>query len=140
MARTVRDMMMLNPLTVDAGTTIEDAARLMREHDITDVLVTDAGRLHGLLTERDIVFRAIAGETHPADTSAGECCRRDVPAVVVDDELERAADVMHQHGLKRLPVLDEGRLVGIVWGADIAALVDGRRRTPADISIAPRTN
>lgn len=139
MARTVRDMMMLNPLTVDAGTTIEDAARLMREHDINDVLVTEDGRLHGLLTERDIVFRAIAGERHPSATFAGECCRRDVPAVTVDDELQRAADVMHQHGLKRLPVVEDGRLVGIVWGADIWAVLV-RRPTPADISTAPRQN
>jgi CBS domain-containing protein len=137
MARNVRDMMMPNPLTVDAGTTIEDAARLMREHDIADVLVTEDGRLRGLLTERDIVFRAIAGERHPSATYAGESCRRDVPAVTVDDGLERAADIMHQHGLKRLPVLDDGQLVGIVWGADIWAVLD-RRPTPADISIAPR--
>jgi CBS domain-containing protein len=135
MADAVRDVMMPAPLTVDAHTAIQSAAQLMRENDIGDVLVTQDGRLLGILTDRDIVVRAIAGERHPAATFAGECCSTEVEVVSVDDTTDRAAQVMRQHALRRLPVVDDGQVVGIVSIGDLAVSEDPSSAL-ADISAA----
>jgi CBS domain-containing protein len=135
MADTVRDVMMPSPLTVDARTTIEAAAQVMRENDIGDVLVTQDGRLQGILTDRDIVVRAIAGERHPAATFAGECCSTEVQVVSVDDSPGRAAEVMRINALRRLPVVDDGQVVGVVSLGDLAVAEDPAS-TLADISAA----
>lgn len=135
MADTVRDVMMPNPLTVDARSTIEAAAQVMRENDIGDVLVTQDGRLQGILTDRDIVVRAIASERHPAATFAGECCSTEVQVVSADDSPDRAAEVMRQNALRRLPVIDDGQVVGIVSLGDLAVAEDPHSAL-ADISAA----
>lgn len=135
MADTVRDVMMPNPLTVDAGTPIESAAQIMRENDIGDVLVTQDGYLLGILTDRDIVVRAIAGERHPAATFSGECCSTDVTVVAADESPDRAAAVMREHALRRLPVVDDGQVVGIVSIGDLAVAEDPRSAL-ANISAA----
>lgn len=135
MADTVRDVMMPNPLTVDARTPIQSAAQMMRENDIGDVLVTHEGRLLGILTDRDIVVRAIAGERHPAATFAGECCSAEVAVVRADDSTDQAAEVMRENALRRLPVIDDGQVVGIVSIGDLAVTQDPRSAL-ADISAA----
>jgi CBS domain-containing protein len=135
MADTVRDVMMPAPLTVDARTPIQTAAQLMRQNDIGDVLVIEDGRLLGILTDRDIVVRAIAGERHPAATFAGECCSTDIEVVSADESTDRAAQQMRQHALRRLPVVDDGQVVGIVSIGDLAVTEDPTSAL-ADISAA----
>jgi CBS domain-containing protein len=135
MADTVRDVMMPNPLTVDARTTVEAAAQVMRENDIGDVLVTQEGRLVGILTDRDIVVRAIAGQRHPAATFAGECCSTEVQVVKAEDSTNRAAELMRERALRRLPVVDDGQVVGIVSIGDLAVAEDPKSAL-ADISAA----
>ena len=136
MAQTVREVMMPNPLAVDARTTVESAAQVMRENDIGDVLVTEDGVLRGILTDRDIVVRAIAAGRHPAATATGEVCSATVQTVAADDETSQAAEIMRQHALRRLPVVDETRLVGIVSIGDLA-VADDPKSALADISAAP---
>jgi CBS domain-containing protein len=133
---TVQELMVPTPLTVDARTTLESAAQVMRENDIGDVLVTENGHLRGILTDRDIVVRAIAAGRHPAGTAAGEVCSTDIQVVNASDTPDRAAEVMRQNALRRLPVIDEGRLVGIVSIGDLAVAQDPNSAL-ADISAAP---
>ncbi|HMG42657.1 MAG TPA: CBS domain-containing protein [Acidimicrobiales bacterium] len=128
--------MMPSPLTVDARTTIEAAAQVMREHDIGDVLVTEDGVLRGILTDRDIVVRAVAAGRHPAATSTGEVCSAAIQTVGADDPTTQAAEIMRQHALRRLPVIEDSRLVGIVSIGDLA-VADDPKSPLADISAAP---
>ena len=136
MAQTVREVMMPDPLAVDARTTVESAAQVMRENDIGDVLVTEDGVLRGILTDRDIVIRAIAAGRHPAATATGEVCSAAVQTVGADDETSQAAEIMRRHALRRLPVIEESRLVGIVSIGDLA-VADDPKSALADISAAP---
>jgi CBS domain-containing protein len=120
MAKTVQDVMMPEPVTVDAQMSIKAAAHMMRTWDVREVLVVENGQLRGLLTDRDVVVIAIAAGRHPATIPAGECCDTDVPKVSADDTADRAAEIMGQEGSRRLPVVDgDGRLVGTVWASDI---------------------
>jgi CBS domain-containing protein len=135
MADTVRDVMMPEPLTVDSRSTLQEAAQVMRENDIGDVLVTEEGRLQGILTDRDIVVRAIAAERHPAATPVGECSSTEVQTVQADDTPDHAADVMRQYALRRLPVVEDGQVVGIVSIGDLAVAEDPSSPL-ADISAA----
>jgi CBS domain-containing protein len=114
MIQTVRDVMRPDPLTIDAKTSIGAAAQLMRTENIEDVLVTDNGRLCGLLTDSDIVVFAIAAGRHPDTVDAGECCNPEPAAVEPDDSTARAAELMRDHDVDRLPVIDHGQLVGLV--------------------------
>ena len=114
MIQTVRDVMLPDPLTIDANTSIGAAAQLMRAQTIEAVLVTENGQLRGLLTDSDIVVFAIAAGRHPDTVYAGECCNPDLTALEPDDSTERAAALMRDYDVDRLPVVDRGRVVGTV--------------------------
>ena len=136
MADTIRDVMMPHPLTVNAQTSIEGAAQVMRANDIGDVLVTDNGRLRGILTDRDIVVRAVAMGRHPAATFAGDCCSTEIYTVNADDPVDLAVRTMREQALRRLPVVENDQLVGIVSIGDLAVAEDPKSAL-ADISAAP---
>lgn len=114
MAKSVRDVMERDPLMIDARTSIEDAAHLMRASNVGDVLVIDQGELRGVLTNADIVVFAIAAGRHPATILAGDCCDADWPSVAASDSASTAFDLLQQHEVERVPVLDEGQVVGTV--------------------------
>jgi len=114
MAQLVKDVMQRDPLVIDARTSIEAAAHLMRASDVGDVLVTEHGKLRGVLTNSDIVVYAIAAGRHPATVLAGDCCDADWPSVTADESASAAFQLMHEHELERLPVVDDGHVVGVV--------------------------
>jgi CBS domain-containing protein len=114
MALRVRQVMTANPLALPAGTTLVEAARTMREHEVSDVLVYDYGSLRGVITDRDVTIRAIAEGFDPSSTSLAEVCSRPLLTVTPDDTIEMAADLMRQRGVRRLAVVDDGGAVGIV--------------------------
>lgn len=134
MAQMVSEIMSTDPATVPGQVSISEAARLMREREIGDVLVTDEGRLRGVLTDRDIVVRAVAEERTDTAT-VREICTEDVVSCRVSDEVDRAVALMREHAVRRLPVLDEGRPVGVVSLGDLAIERD-QRSALADISAA----
>jgi len=134
MAQTVGEIMSTDPATVPGRVAISAAARLMRERGIGDVLVTDEGRLRGVLTDRDIVVRAVAEERSDTATAV-EVCSEDVVSCRVSDEVDRAVALMREHAVRRLPVVDDGRLVGVVSLGDLAIERD-QRSALADISAA----
>ncbi|WP_371680409.1 CBS domain-containing protein [Streptomyces sp. NBC_01276] len=120
MTRRVHEVMTGNPVTVDRQTSLAEAARVMRDASIGDVLVLDGGRLCGIVTDRDIVVRALAEVRDPAVTTVGEICSTEPVTIGPDEHVDRAVEVMRRHALRRLPVVGEdGGLVGIVTLGDL---------------------
>jgi CBS domain-containing protein len=116
----VREVMTEDVLTVRQEESLAEAARLMRDADVGAVVVVDATAVRGMLTDRDIVVRAVAADLDPAVTSVGEAVTHDLVAVSPDDDIETAAELMRTHVVRRLPVLDGERLVGVVALGDLA--------------------
>jgi CBS domain-containing protein len=136
MKQNIGEVMTPNPKTLAQSATIMEAACAMRDNDIGDVVVLDNGRLCGILTDRDIVVRALAAGCDPNRTSVGEICSRALVTLAPDDSTGQAVRVMREHAIRRLPIEDGGRVVGIVTLGDVAVDAD-RRSALADISAAP---
>ena len=119
--RTLREVMTSSPTTVEASTSVQDAARLMKRDDVGALPVVEGERLTGMITDRDITIRAVAeGRT---ELTVGDIASKDVVSIDPQQSLEEAARLMAEHQLRRLPVCEEdGRLVGIVAQADVAQL------------------
>lgn len=126
--RNIRDVMTGQPVCVGAGTTLTEAARLMRENSIGDVLVTEDDRLIGIVTSGDIV-RVVAEERDPATVTVGELGGRELVTVHADDDTGEAARLMTQRSLRRLPVCENDRVIGVITWND---LTRGQHRQPPD--------
>ncbi|HVL31413.1 MAG TPA: CBS domain-containing protein [Solirubrobacteraceae bacterium] len=135
MARSVQEIMTHDPVTADVAQTLVEVARLMREHDTGAVVVTQSGKARGVVTDRDIVVRAIADGRDPADVQASEICSGEIVTLNPQDRLETAADTMRRHDVRRLPVVDGDRVIGIVSLGDLAIERD-EDSALADISAA----
>lgn len=136
MAQKIQDVMIPNPTTLPISATIPAAARAMRDNAIGAVIVLEESRLRGILTDRDIVVRAIAVDRDPATTTVGEICSKELTTLAPEDDVDHAARLMRERKLRRLPVLDHETVVGIVSLGDLA-----RKHDPdsilAEISAAP---
>jgi CBS domain-containing protein len=103
------------------GDTLVDAAKALARSDVGSMPVKDAGgHLVGVITDRDLVVRGLAEGCDPASTMVRDIASRDVVTVSVDDSAEAVAQVLADHQIRRVPVLDGGRLAGIVSQADVA--------------------
>jgi CBS domain-containing protein len=139
MARTVEEIMTRDPRTVDASDTIVDAARTMNEADIGDVVVVDNGAVQGIVTDRDIVVRAIAEGRDPQSTSVSDVCTTGIEAIEPSASVDDALRKMREGDIRRLPVVQDGRPVGIVSLGDLAVEREPDS-TLADISAASPDN
>ena len=126
MAKIVRDAMTEDPRSIGASASVVEAARLMREGHIGSLPVTEDERLVGMITDRDITTRVVAESAAPETTSVGDVYSRDLISVEPDHDLDEALELMARHQVRRLPVVEDGRLVGVVAQADIA-LKDNER-------------
>jgi CBS domain-containing protein len=125
------------PVCCAPNTTAAEAARLMKQHHIGDVLIRDDGRLTGIVTDRDLAVRVLAEDVPPAERTLGEICSADVAWVSPDDDVHRVVQLMKERAVRRLPVCeDDGRLVGVVSIGDIAIDRD-RQSVLGRISAAP---
>jgi CBS domain-containing protein len=138
MAETVRDVMTSDPKSVDADATVKDAAELMANENIGNVLVVENGEVQGILTDRDIVLRVIA-KGEGGDASVREAATSGVESLSPDDSLDDAIKKMEQADVRRLPVVEDGKPVGIVSLGDLAVEKD-RDSALADISAASPNN
>jgi CBS domain-containing protein len=136
MASFVRDVMTTDPRTLDGDASATEAARLMQQYDIGDVIVLDGARIRGIVTDRDIVVRAVAQGKEPALVRLASICSDDVTSVTPDDSIDTAVALMRERALRRIPVVEDGRPVGIVTMGDVALL---REPTSAlgEVSAAP---
>ena len=120
MAKSVRDAMTGDPRSIGATASVVEAARLMREAHIGSLPITDGDKLIGMITDRDITTRVVAEAADPKATSVGDVYSQDLISVEPDNDLREALQLMARHQVRRLPVVEKGRLVGIVAQADIA--------------------
>jgi CBS domain-containing protein len=120
MAKSVRDAMTGNPRSIGQSASVVEAARLMREEHTGSLPITDQEQLVGIITDRDITTRVVAEAADPQRTSVGDVYSRDLISVEPDEDLEEALQLMARHQVRRLPVVENGMLVGIVAQADIA--------------------
>ena len=120
MVNSVRDTMTEDPRSIGPSTSVVEAARLMRDEHIGSLPITDGDTLVGMITDRDITTRVVAEAADLGTTSVGDVQSQDLVSVEPDKDLEEALRLMARHQIRRLPVVEDGRLVGIVAQADIA--------------------
>jgi CBS domain-containing protein len=118
----IRDVMTSNPTTVERSTSVLEAAKVMAGEDVGPLPVTDGGRLTGIVTDRDIVTRVLAEERDPQSTTVGDICSSDLVTVTPEDDLDQALRKMASAQVRRLPVVEGDRIIGIVAQADVARL------------------
>jgi CBS domain-containing protein len=130
----VRDLMTPGPIGVDYHQTIGEAARVMREWGVGALLVVRDQSLHGLVTDRDLVVRAVAEDRGP-DTAVGVLSSGDLVGVAADAGAAEAVRLMREHAVRRLPVIDDGQVAGMVSLGDLA-LQDDPDSALAKVSMA----
>ena len=112
--RTVRQIIEGHqPVTAPASTTVQDAAQLMKEHNIGALMVVDGDKLAGVFTERDGLFRVLAAGRE-ASTPLSEVMTANPKTIAPDSPFSTALQVMHEGHFRHLPVVEEGRVIGVV--------------------------
>src|SRR5919112_3031778 len=120
----IRDIMTSDPVSVEPDTTIEEVATLMKEEDIGAVPVVEDGELAGIVTDRDIVLRCIAEGKDATECTADEVMSNDVRTITPDTSTDEAARIMGDKQIRRLAVVEDGKLLGMVSIGDLAVKAD----------------
>jgi CBS domain-containing protein len=120
MGTKVRDAMTPTVETASPSQRLSEAAKTMQAADIGSLPVVDHGRLVGVLTDRDIVMRAVAEGADVNTVEVGAVASRDPVTTTPDESLEAALALMAAHRVRRLPVVADGMLVGVLAQADVA--------------------
>jgi CBS domain-containing protein len=136
MAQKVNEVMTPVPVAVSPDTSLVEVGDLMRQHGIGDVLVVHEGRLRGLVTDRDIVIRAVAAQRDVSGTTAADICSTNMITVAPGEDAGEAVRLMREHAVRRIPVVDGDRPIGMVSIGDLAVQRD-ERSALADISAEP---
>jgi CBS domain-containing protein len=116
----VREVMTSEPTTVSPSTPVAEAARLLKQHDVGSLPVVDASRLIGIVTDRDLALGVVGGARDPGTMTVADVASGDVATVTPDQPLDDALRLMSRKQVRRLPVVDRDRLVGIIAQADVA--------------------
>jgi CBS domain-containing protein len=120
MVNSVREAMTEDPRSIGPSASVVEAARLMRDEHVGSLPITDGDTLVGMITDRDITTRVVAEAANLATTSVRDVYSEDLISVGPDKDLGEALRLMARHQVRRLPVVEDGKLVGIVAQADIA--------------------
>jgi CBS domain-containing protein len=139
MAQSIREVMTADPRTVEAGATCVDAAREMREGDVGSVVVVENGAVAGIVTDRDIVVRVVAGGTDPSSAKVRDAATMNAVTLTVDQSVDDAIRVMREQDIRRIPVVQDNRPAGIVSLGDLAIERDTDSAL-ADIASEPPNN
>lgn len=115
-----KDVMTKDPATLGPEATLGEAATLMRQEDCGSIPIVDGGRLVGIVTDRDIVIRAVAAGKDVRSTRVSEVMSADPVCISPDTEVDEAANVMAERQIRRLPVVEDGKLAGILVIGQIA--------------------
>ena len=115
--KSVKELMSPDPITIQAAGSLAEAARLMRDRDIGLLPVLEGDRLVGVITDPDIVVRGIA---HEGEVPVGAICSRELRTLDCEDNEATARNAMQQWKVRRLPVQENGQLVGVVSVGDLA--------------------
>ncbi|GAA3030354.1 CBS domain-containing protein [Streptomyces glomeratus] len=120
MAQHVRDIMTAEPVTVEPQTAVTRVAQMMRDQNIGAVLVTEGDELRGLVSDRDLVVRALAEGVDPEETTVARACSADLVTITPDEDIDQAVHLMREHHVRRIPVVEGGHPVGIISLGDLA--------------------
>ncbi len=120
MTQTVREVMTEHPVMLQATDTVMEAARQMRDQNIGDVLVMKDNKLCGIVTDRDITTRVTAEGKDPSQVKLDDICSQQLVTVAADHPISEAVNVMRTKALRRLPVMEGDKPVGIVSLGDLA--------------------
>lgn len=119
MTQTLRNLMSTNVVSVSTTQSIQEAAELMHRHNIGSLPVVENGQVRGMITDRDITIRSTAQGLSP-QTPVSECMSSNVTQGNPDMDVHEAANVMAQHQIRRLPIVENNQLVGMVALGDLA--------------------
>jgi CBS domain-containing protein len=136
MPQSIREVMTPNPVTIPAEMSAADAAGLMRDRDIGDVIVMNQGRVMGIITDRDIVVRPVAAKQDPSKVRLADICSKELYSVEYTDTVEDAINLMRGKAVRRVLVMDDVCPVGIVSIGDLA-IEREHESALADISASP---
>jgi CBS domain-containing protein len=117
---TVREAMTASPRSIESGENVVQAARMMANENVGSLPVVDGGALVGMVTDRDLVMQVLAKDLDPGKVTVSEVASENPVVARPEDSLESALQRMAQEQVRRLPVVEEGRLVGILAQADVA--------------------
>lgn len=136
--RPIREVMTPSPRTVTPATSLAAAARVMAQDDIGDVLVAESKteRVVGIVTDRDIAIRAVAESRDPDTTKVRDVVSSEVVSVAPSDTVQETLELMKGLNVRRLPVVEGGRAIGVVSLGDLSVETDVGSAL-ADISTAP---
>lgn len=121
MANTVRDVMTKDPVALSSDSTVTEAAKAMKDFRIGSVVVMEEDRPYGIVTDRDITVRVVATGSDPSKTRLADICTHDLAVVRPDQSVEEAIQVMKSHHVKRVVVMTDSKLEGIVSLGDLAS-------------------
>lgn len=139
MHKKIADLVHRNPVTLDCSQSAHDAARLMREHNIGDVVITEGGNVKGIVTDRDIVVNCLAVDKDPKSTTLRDFCGSKVVSIAPSESLNEAVQRMRQNSIRRLVVCEGDELVGVLSLGDLAVTLDPDSAL-GQISQAPANN
>jgi CBS domain-containing protein len=123
----VRHAMTESPKTLSAERSAGDAAGLMSNHDVGSIPVVEGDTCIGIVTDRDLVLRVMSERRDPNAVTLGEILTKDVTTVSPDVELHEARDIMERHKVRRLLVVKDRKLVGILSLGDVAVALASKR-------------
>jgi CBS domain-containing protein len=127
MAKTVKQLMTSDPCAIDVDKSVAYAAKMMRDEDVGLAPIVEGDQLVGTVTDRDIVLRVIAEGKNPESTMVREIASTNLVTVEPEQDLDEALSLMAKHQVRRLPVVEGRRLVGVVAQADVARQADDAR-------------
>ncbi|WP_435158725.1 CBS domain-containing protein [Amycolatopsis sacchari] len=135
MSRRLSEVMTTNPVALPADTPVREAAQRMREREIGNVLVLDDDRVAGIVTDRDIVTRAVADRDDLSGCRLRDVCSSDLVTAAPDEDIDTAIERMREAAVRRIAVVEDGRAVGVFTLGD-AALEKDSDSALGDISAA----
>lgn len=137
MPQKLREVMTPAPKTLPKSASVKEAAELMRDDDIGDVIVVNAHKkVYGILTDRDIAVRVVPDGTDPSSVNLEDVASKDVASLGPDASVEQAITLMREKAIRRLPIVEDGKPIGVVSIGDLAIERDPTSAL-ADISAAP---
>jgi CBS domain-containing protein len=138
-AQSIREVMTMEPVSVSPDATVAEAAQLMRDQHIGDVLLTRQGRITGIVTDRDIAVRAIASGRDPKTTTVQEICSGEIVTLSADASIDDAIRTMRERSIRRIPVVENEQAIGVVSLGDLAIERDATS-VLGNISAAPSSD
>jgi CBS domain-containing protein len=117
---TVREVMTRSPSAIESGESVVEAAQRMLNEDVGSLPVVHGDELVGMVTDRDLVLQVLAKNLDPSKVQVAEVCSEDPTVATPNEPLEQVLAIMAAEQVRRLPVVEDGRLVGILAQADIA--------------------